>query len=323
MLHRMVLITLAISLAAGTLRAKDFGAASSTAFANSGMAAGGDKTDVLPANGGELGTAFNELRAAFKAADKTSAARLLDQTAWHPENKDRGWFSQFSEQLAEYSVAGGHRQGDHATLFVVTRQPYYAMMNATRVAGKWQFESPVPRGTGFGPTSRDCRLSPTRFPCGASSAPDALVSGIVQSHRIDPETKEPFHPVTLFDGIAVRMLDAETGKLKSLRIILSGTGINPQMVALSWEPDQVRDWLGYPVLTLDVSPDGKSAKCQYHDGISPEEFGLAEGLNIKTKALKRVRGRLKTDVKDVAKFDVMFDIGIASACVSDKYQCGD
>ena len=195
------------------------------------------KTEVLPANGGDLGKAFVALTDAFKAADKVRATELLDPTAWHLDNKEPNWFAQISEQLAEYSPVGGRRQGVRATLFVATKQPYYAMMNATFVAGGWRFDSPVPGGSSLNPSGRNCKSSPTRFPCAAASAPDAQVSGTVQSHMIDPNTGAPARPVVLFDGLAVRMVDQETRALKSTWVVLSGTGINPKMVALSEEPD--------------------------------------------------------------------------------------
>lgn len=280
-------------------------------------------TEVLPADGGELGRAFADLTASFKAADKVRAAKLLDPTAWHLENKQASWFAQIGGQLAEYKPVGGRRQGDRATLFVVTPQPYYAMMNASHVATGWQFDSPIPFGSSLNPSGRDCKSSPTRFPCGAASAPDARVSGTVQSHLIDPETKSPLRPVVLIDGLAVRRVDEETKVLKSTWIVLSATGINPRMVALSADPDEVKGWLGHPVLTLDVAPDGKSATVEYSDGYSPKSFVVSDGLSIDTSVPHRIRGRLKTDAKAVASFDITFDISTGCDCLADKYQCGD
>jgi hypothetical protein len=281
------------------------------------------KTEVLPADGCELGKAFVELTDAFKAADKGRAAKYLDPTAWHLDDKQPSWFAQLAEQLATYSSIGGRRHGDRATLFVETKQPYYAMMNASYTAGRWQFDSPIPVGSNLNPSGRDCEPSPTRFPCAAASAPDAQVSGTVQSHMIDPKTNTPARPAVLFDGLAVRMIDEETKSLKSKWIVLSGTGINPQMVALSEEPDQVKGWLSYPVLTLDVAPDGKSANIEYFDGYSRKNLDVSSGLSIDMSVPNRIHGHLKTDAKNVASFDISFDVSTVSDCIADKYQCGD
>lgn len=281
------------------------------------------KTEVLQADGGELGKAFVELKQALKTADKARAAKLLDPSVWHLDNKKPEWFAQLNERLTQYSAVGGRRQGDRATLFVVNEVPYYALMNATYAAGGWRFDTPSPPGSSFSSPPRNCKAFPTRFPCAALSAPEALISGVVQSHRVDPETKKPFPPFVLFDGLAVRMLDGQTKALKATWIVLSGTGLNPQMVSLSEEPDDVTRWLSYPVLTLYVAPDGKSAKAYYYDGYSPKEFDVIGGLHIDTKTPNRIRGQLKTDMKDAAKFDITFDIGTASDCLDEQYHCGD
>jgi len=81
----------------------------------SGEAQGG-KTEVLPADGGDLGKAFLVLQNALKTADKAVAAKLLDPNSWHLDNKEPGWFEPFSERLSQYRAVGGKRQGDRATL---------------------------------------------------------------------------------------------------------------------------------------------------------------------------------------------------------------
>jgi hypothetical protein len=282
-----------------------------------------ERTEVLPADGGEPGRAFIRLQDAFRTADRGAASEVLDPALWHLEDKPGTWFKRLYEQMADFSISGGRRQGDRATLFLVNKEPFYATINATLVSGRWRFDTPVAGGSGFGAAGRDCRSMPSRFPCGASSAPDAQVSGSVQSQRIDPETGAPVRPVALIDGLAVRMLEGEAGLLKSIWVVLSGTGLNPRMVSLSWEPDQVRSWLQYPVLTLEVTPDGKSAKGTYYDGISPKEFEVTGGLSIDRSVRNRIRGRLKTAAQGVALFDVAFDIGTASDCLAGTYQCGE
>ena len=280
------------------------------------------KTEVLPADGGDLGKAYADLASAFKAADKARAAKLLDPQAWHLDNKDASWFAQFVSQIQDNHPVGGRRQADRATLFVVNTQPYYAMMNATHTASGWQFDSPLATGSGFSDAPRDCAASPTRFPCGAKSAPDAQVSGSVQSHKSNPLSNGASTPKVLFDGLAVRMLDGETKKPKFTRLLLSGTGINPQMVALSGDVGSVKGWLIYPMLMLDIAPDGKSAKLEYFDGFSQQKLDVTDGLSIDPNTPNRIRGHLKTDAKDLAQFDVAFDLGTASDCVEDAYNCG-
>jgi hypothetical protein len=279
------------------------------------------KTEALPADGGDLGKTFAELSAAFKAADKVRAAKLLDPMRWHLDTKQASWFAQLSEQLSAFQPSGGRRQGDRATLFVTSKDGYYGMLNAT-YSGLWRFDSPTPAGSSLSGPVRDCKASPSRFPCGTAGAPDAQVSGTVQSHMIDPDTKAAMPPVALIDGLAVRMVDGSTKALQSTWVVLSGTGINPQMVARADDPDQVAGWLNYPVLKLSIAASGNSAKAEFYDGYSRQEFDLTSGLTVDRQSPNRIRGTLKTDVKGIAAFNVTFDLGAASNCAADKYQCG-
>jgi hypothetical protein len=282
-----------------------------------------DKTEALAADGGDLGKAFGDLVAAFKAGDKVRAAALLDPLAWNLGDKKPSWFAQFVDGMEDNHPVGGRRQGDRATLFLANSRPYYSMMNATRTANGWVFDSPLSAGSSFGETPRDCAASPTRFPCGAKSAPDAQVSGHVQSNkpgsRMDPASTGPR---VMFDGLAVRMLDSKTRSLKSTRLLLSGTGINPQMVALSGDIGGVGTWLNYPMLIMDVAPDHRSAKLEYYDGFSRRKFDAADGLEIDTKTPNRIRGRFQADVSDLARFEIAFDISTISDCIDGAYRCG-
>jgi hypothetical protein len=280
------------------------------------------KTEALAADGGDLGNAFVDMVDAFKAADKARVGKLLDPQKWHMDGKEASWFALFAKQIQDNHPVGGRRQGDRATLFVVNAQPYYAMMNATHTASGWQFDSPLATGSSFGETPRDCAASPTRFPCGATSAPDTQVSGTVLSHKSDSLSGGASTPNVLFDGLAVRMLDSETKKPKFTRLLLSGTGINPQMVALSGDVGNVKGWLNYPLLMLDVAVDGKSAKLEYFNGASHQNLDVTEGLSIDPNTPNRIRGHLQTDAKDLARFDVAFDLGTASDCVESAYNCG-
>jgi hypothetical protein len=281
----------------------------------------GLKTEPLAADGGELGKAFVDLAAAFKAADRTRAATLLDPIRWHLDNKPPSWFAQISEPLSTFQPSGGRRQADRATLFLTSKSGYYGLVNATYSAG-WRFDSPTPAGSSLTGSGRDCQHSPAIFPCGAVSAPDAQVSGTVQSHMIDPDTKTTMRPVQIFDGLAVRMVDDRTKAVQSTWVVLSGTGVNPQMLQRAEEPDQVAGWLNYPVLKLAIAQGGTAAKAAYYNGYSRQEFDLASGLTLNPQSPNRIRGTLKADVKAVASFNLTFDIGTASSCVVDKYQCG-
>jgi hypothetical protein len=94
------------------------------------------------------------------------------------------------------------------------------------------------------------------------------------------------------------------------------------MVARAEDPDQIAGWLNYPVLKLTIAPAGNMAKAEYYNGYSHQEFDLTSGLTTDRRTPNRIRGKLKSDVKGVAAFDLVFDLGTASACVADKYQCG-
>src|SRR4051812_48635871 len=92
------------------------------------------KTEVLPANGGDVAKDYAELAAAFKAGDKARATPLIDPNQWNLANKEASWFQQFAEQMSDVRPTGGRRQGDRATMFVESgdkASPYYAMVNAT------------------------------------------------------------------------------------------------------------------------------------------------------------------------------------------------
>jgi hypothetical protein len=281
------------------------------------------KTEVLPDDGGDLGKAFLELSAALKAADKDRVGKLLDPNQWHLADKDPSWFKQF-DRFGDAHPTGGRRQGDRATLFLESgtgTATYYSMSDATRTASGWQFDSPMSFGSSFGDPLRDCGES-TLFPCAETTAPDNVVSGSVTPHSAGRISKSDLPPIAMFDGLAARMLEPEGDALKSTFVLLAGKGINPRMVAQSHDPDHVAQWLGYPIVKLDIAGDGKSAKVFYYDGVLQKRFDVADGLNIEPGVANRIRGRLKTDVKDVALLDLKFDLGTASVCHNGEYNCG-
>lgn len=286
-----------------------------------GGSAASAKTEVLPADGADVGKAFTELVAALAAGDKVKSGSLLDPDHWHMDNKSPDFLKQIADQSKDFVVTGGKRHGDVATVFLVNKQPYYASLTATHTAGGWRFDSPIPTGRGFGEQPRDCAEAPQRFPCAAASAPDAQVGGTVLSHRKgDPITGSPKTEV-YFDGVAVRMIDGETKKPKGTRVVLAAKGIDPQALARLGDPDDLVMFVNYPVLEIKAAPDGKSGTLMYFDGLSRHTLELHDGFALDSATPNRVRGKLTFDAKDVADFDVAFDLGSASECVDGGYEC--
>lgn len=289
-------------------------------FAVSVHAAGPARTEALPAGGGELGKAFVELAAAMKACDKERAGRLLDPRQWHLANKEKGWFAMFAF-LSEMQPAGGRIQGDRGTLFLANKAgnpDEYRYMSATRTSAGWQFDSPTTLGSSFGRSEmRDCKTS-TAFPCGARTAPDSVVSG-----TIVPRSPAPGMPAAyrVIDGLAVQMVDKPGAPPTGTRVLISVHGINPEAVALSGDPDEVKGWLGWPAISLDLKRGGASAKMEYYDGMSRKTVDVPTGLTIEPSPPGRIRGALKAAIEKVA-FDVQFDLAAASTCQSDAYRCG-
>jgi hypothetical protein len=282
-------------------------------------AAGPVKTEVLPASGGDLGKAYVDLAAAMKAGDKVRAGKLLDPRAWHLANKEKSWFGMFADMDKEHP-AGGRLQGDRGTLFLsnAANPLKFRYMSATRTSGGWQFDSPTSFGSSFRRSeARDCKTSKV-FPCGVKTAPDSVVSG-----AIVPRSPAPDMPVKyqLIDGLAVPLVAAKGGASAGTRVILSIHGIVPEAVALSGDPQEVSGWLGWPVISLEIARDGKTAKMEYYDGMSRRSFDVARGLTVELTTPGRIRGQLKTEIEKTV-FDVSFDLANTSSCQIDAYRCG-
>ncbi len=280
--------------------------------------AGPARTEVLPKDGGDLGKAYVELAAAMKAGDKERAGRLLDPKQWHLGNKEKSWFQMF-DHMERQKPAGGRRQGDRATLFLLETDGNpleFRYMSATRADGAWHFDSPTDLGSSFSKSEiRDCKTG-TVFPCGAKTAPDSVVWGTMTPHSDAPETQS--HRV--IDGLAVRMMD-DKKQLASTLVLLSGNGINPEAVAASSDPEQVKGWLAWPVVALDIAPGGKSGKLEYYNGSSRKTLDITKGLSIESRSPGRIRGQLKTDVEKIA-LDLHFDLDTTSSCQVGAYRCG-
>lgn len=289
------------------------------ATAQKTSAVGPVRTETLPATGGDLGKAYMDLAAAMKAADKERAGRLLDPRAWHLADKQKSWFGMFAE-MDKSRPAGGRVQGDRGTLFLSNPENplEFRFVSATRTSAGWQFDSPATLGSSFSRSEmRDCKASKV-FPCGAKTALDGAVTG-----TIVPRSPAPDMPVKyrVIDGLAVAMVAAPGGAPAGTRVLLSIHGINPEAVALSGDPDEVKGWLGWPVISLDVAKGGKAAKLDYYDGISRKSVDITKGLTFDASAPGRARGELKTEVEGVA-FDVRFDLAVTNSCQTDAYRCG-
>jgi len=264
------------------------------------------KTEMLPADGGEVGKAFAELQSALGAGDDAHASKLLDPK-WRVNGDGSGYFA----VIKTLKPTGGKRQGDRATLFV--QDEHYAEFNATHGPSGWYFDLPMPL---FLTTDEktDCIAKPQQFPCGASSAPDSQVSGYVTETQVNHLTNETtLVKEPLFDGFATRVVSNGSKKPTATRLILSATAVNPEVLALNTNPSSVASALNY-VLTLDIAPDGKSAHGKYNGFSGRREFDVKDGagLTLDTTQPKRLHGRVTADVKDAGKLDAMFDVGIAS-----------
>ena len=289
-------------------------------LAASANAAGPVRTEVLPAAGGDLGKAYVELAAAMKAGDKERAGRLLDPRAWHLADKQKSWFGMFAD-MDKSQPAGGRLQGDRGTLFVtsgVGNPLEFRFLSATRTSSGWQFDSPTTFGSSFGRSeARDCKTSKV-FPCGVKTAPDSAVSGTIVPRSPAPSMPVKYHVI---DGLAVPMAAAPGDASTSTRVLLSIHGINPEAVLLSGDPEEVGRWLGWPLISLDIAKDGKTATMEYYDGMSRRSFDVVKGLAVESAAPGRIRGQLKTEIDKVV-FDVSFDLAAVGSCQSNVYRCG-
>lgn len=292
------------------------------------------KMEVLPPDGGELGKAYLELIEVLKTADKVKVEKLLEPRYVHLLDQAPSLFEDYYDDFSTYKkeVVGGRRQGNRATLFLfglsLSKSKTYSFINATYNKDGWQFDTPTPRGsypfTEWDQFTGNCQKNPNLFPCAVMTGPDSQVSGTIHSYETYRNTNTPIRTAVLLDGFAVKLIDPKTKSLKSIQVILSPTGINPEMVARCALPADVIERLGESTLTLDVTPDGKSAKLEYvtDDGDWRKKFDINNSeLNIDTSTPNRIRGHLKLDEKDAAKFNVKFDIGTVSDCIHENGRC--
>ena len=125
----------------------------------------------------------------------------------------------------------------------------------------------------------------------------------------------------LLDGFAARMVPREGGEPTATRVVLSTLGINPAALALSSDPDHVYGWLGWPVMKLDIAPDGSSATLEYYGGRGRAKQALTKELVLEPATPGRIKGRLALDHAEAGKIDVSFDLSTASICRADEYPC--
>lgn len=286
---------------------------------------GPQKTQVLPADGGDLGKAYAEYAKAVDAGDKAQILKLSN-----PELADEsvGFFQAMGKMGASQPM-GGRQQGDRATLFLRAptsdgQQTFASLRNATRAGSGWQFDNPLEQVTAKYASKPfyDCSKT-AEFPCAIATAPDSVVSGTIVLHKYETFLHKTAPVYVMFDGFAVRMFDENAKTPKSTRVFLSSMGIVPEMIASDNNEDvsNVRLTLTAALLDLDVAPDGKSAHASYSKQGTLLEADIKDGLTIESNDGKRVRGRLNTDIKDMAAFNLYFDVATASVCHAQSSDC--
>jgi hypothetical protein len=274
-------------------------------------AAGPVKTEVLPADGGEVGKAFVEYVNAVARGDKTQIAKL---SLSEPKNSDADYFKFL---LSNDHAFGGRQQGDYATLFlqaaVSEKENGVATWNAMRTNGVWQFETPwnaIPLSYSPKPF-HDCATY-LQFPCAVITAPDSVVTGTVVLHAYDTDVYEKAPEFSMLDGFAVRMV-GENKESMGTRIYLSAMGIIPETLTnYQTDADSIRYQLRGPLLDLTLGADGKTAKATLWNKNEEKKADVQGGVTIESNDGKRIRGRVKTDIKDVMAIDVYFDLAVAS-----------
>ncbi len=271
------------------------------------------KTEALPSDGGELGKAYAGFARAVDAGDQARISRYVDSAV---AEKGPAFLQAFGKLVPRKPV-GGRRQGDRGTLFLQTAAKKgggsYQSWNATLTPAGWHFDGPedvvafeIPE------PGLDCK-GKTKFPCATSTAPDSIVSGGLVLNRYDTFVFKKAPAYRFLDGFAVRNVDEDSKALKSTTIFLSTTGIMPGMLTREIDdPDSVRYKLTTGLLRLDVAADGRSAHVEFWDHGSRKQGEVGAGLSIDNADGTRIRGALKADVKDMAKVDVVFDVGAAS-----------
>jgi len=279
---------------------------------------GPPQSAALPADGGDVGKRYNELIAAYQAVDSARATRLIHQ--YDPKNPtvpDKDLIDAILPNMLQVHPAGGVWQADRATLFLDGE--LHGFIGASLTDSGWILDDAAARtADDHFLSGYNCKAS-KMFPCAAMTFPDAKVSGTIKPYpNSDAASMSPPSGVML-DGFGVRMLDAKTHALAYTEVVLSSTAFEPHFLAGT-------DLIIYensssPVFRLRIAPDGKSAKLAYV--ARAPEIDATSGLSVDTTTPNRIRGHLKLDVKDVAQFDVHFDVGTVSECLMGDGRCGN
>lgn len=280
------------------------------------------KTEALPADGGEVGKAYNELIAAYQTVDSERANRLVEQYGSTPSPLEKKDADYALKDMLKVHPTGGVRQGDRATLFLDGGN-WHGYYSASHVGDAWVFDSSNP--SVWEETPRDvvdCRTG-KYFPCGTKTFPDTQVWGSSKVYRDAPNNNMIPSGDVMIDGYGVRLLDPQTKALKYTQIVLANEGFGQHALAIQVGPDGVT---GFGPVFLRIAPDNKTAKLIFlnatPDGEHPET-DATPGLTLDTSTPHRMRGHLKLDATGMAQFDLNFDVDTASECLWGTGQCGN
>jgi hypothetical protein len=279
---------------------------------------GPPQSAALPADGGDVGKAYKDLIAAYQAVDSARATRLIYQyNPKDPTVPDKSSIDSILPDMLKVHPAGGVWQADRATLFL--DGSLHGYVGASLSETGWVLDDAAPRTADDGFLSGYKCATSKWFPCAAATFPDAKVSGRIKPYPASAAAPMSPQSGIVLDGFGVRMLDAKTHALAYTEVVLSGTAFEPHFLAGTDLIDYENS--SYPYFRLRIAPDGKSAKVAYV--ARTPELDAGPGLNIDTATPNRIRGHLTLDAKDVAQFDVVFDVGTLSECLIGDNRCGN
>ena len=280
---------------------------------------GPPQSAALPADGGEVGKRYNELIAALQAGDFVRAAKVVYQEdPKNPSVSNKEIVDMTLPEMQKVHVAGGVWQADRATLFL-DGEALHGYIGASLTDTGWLLDSDTARTAGDDfLTVYNCKNSKF-FPCAAMTFPDAKVSGTIKPYPGGAAASGAPPSNVVLDGFGVRVLDAKTRALAYTEVFVSHDAFEPHFFGT--EDLIIHENGSSPAFRLRIAPDGKSAKLAYLPH-SPE-IDATSALNLDTGTPNRVRGHLKLDLKDVAQFDVTFDVGTVSECLMGDNRCGN
>ena len=281
---------------------------------------GPPQSAALPADGGEVGKQYRELIAALQAGDYVRSSKLVYQAdPKNPYVSAKADVEDLLPNMQKLHVVGGVWQADRATLFLDDGAALHGYVSASLTDTGWLLDFVVPRSADDD-FLRVYKCTTSKFfPCAAKTFPDAKVSGTIKPYPASAYAGAPPSKVVL-DGFGVRGFDAKTRALAYTEIILSADAFEPHFFGTEDLASHEGD--SSPAFRLRIAPDGKSAKLGYV--ARAPEIDATSGLSVDFSTPNRARGHFKMDVKDVAQFDVNFDVGTASECLLDgDTRCGN